>query len=287
MAELKEKTVEELRKMASRKKIEGRSKMNKAELVRALKKKSSTKKTMKRKKMRGGDLTEENMESLLTRNYNTNPLYLTNSENGERKKVELIELLGNGANRKIVFYGIGNSIIFDKEFKLNKLSKSTTDDNLIIVNINNSSRPSGASQSSQSGQSRQSGPKINIRKMFGFEQNTQPEYNNYNIPLENDFWEKYYNPNPTPYGNLIIDRELKDLERYIKNLDEKAKKIYESKELTPKKKKITFALSFHSNQGISRHPEVFTGQINIENKKKALDFIFKKRGHLFGIGTEN
>ncbi len=48
MVELKDKTVEELRKMASKKKIEGRSKMNKAELVRALKKKTST------KKMKGG-----------------------------------------------------------------------------------------------------------------------------------------------------------------------------------------------------------------------------------------
>ncbi len=36
MVELKEKTVEELRKMTSKKKIEGRSKMNKAQLVRAL-----------------------------------------------------------------------------------------------------------------------------------------------------------------------------------------------------------------------------------------------------------
>ncbi len=48
MIELKDKTVEELRKMASKKKIEGRSKMNKAELVRALKKKISS------KKMKGG-----------------------------------------------------------------------------------------------------------------------------------------------------------------------------------------------------------------------------------------
>ena len=46
MVELKEKTVEELRKMASRKKIEGRSKMNKEELVKALKKKTSTSKKM-------------------------------------------------------------------------------------------------------------------------------------------------------------------------------------------------------------------------------------------------
>ncbi len=74
MVELKDKTVEELRKMASRKKIEGRSKMNKSELVRALKKKTSTKKTMKRKKMRGGALTPQQVESLLTRNYQTNPL---------------------------------------------------------------------------------------------------------------------------------------------------------------------------------------------------------------------
>ncbi len=53
MVELKEKTVEELRKMASKKKIEGRSKMNKAQLVRALQKKSSSKKII-RKKMKGG-----------------------------------------------------------------------------------------------------------------------------------------------------------------------------------------------------------------------------------------
>ncbi len=56
MVELKNKTVEELRKMASRKKIEGRSKMNKSELIRALKKKSTTKKPTKRRKMRGGVL---------------------------------------------------------------------------------------------------------------------------------------------------------------------------------------------------------------------------------------
>ncbi len=54
MIELKEKTVEELRKMASKKKIEGRSKMNKAQLVRALQKKSSSKKII-RKKMKGGN----------------------------------------------------------------------------------------------------------------------------------------------------------------------------------------------------------------------------------------
>ncbi len=51
----KDKTVEELRKMASRKKIEGRSKMNKSQLIRALKKKTSTK--TKRIKMRGGAFT--------------------------------------------------------------------------------------------------------------------------------------------------------------------------------------------------------------------------------------
>jgi hypothetical protein len=38
MVQLKEKTIEELRKMASKRKIEGRSKMNKSQLVRALSK---------------------------------------------------------------------------------------------------------------------------------------------------------------------------------------------------------------------------------------------------------
>jgi hypothetical protein len=48
MVQLKEKTVEELRKMASKKKIEGRSKMNKAQLVRAL------------SKMKGGGCMSQN-----------------------------------------------------------------------------------------------------------------------------------------------------------------------------------------------------------------------------------
>ncbi len=71
MVDLKDKTFEELRKMASKKKIEGRSKMNKSELIKALKKKVSIK-----KKMKGGfrrfwrheilDLTPENMTSLQT-----------------------------------------------------------------------------------------------------------------------------------------------------------------------------------------------------------------------------
>jgi hypothetical protein len=67
MVQLKEKTVEELRKMASKKKIEGRSKMNKAQLVKALSKK---------KKMVGGALTDAEIEGLKQRDYESNPLYL-------------------------------------------------------------------------------------------------------------------------------------------------------------------------------------------------------------------
>ncbi len=74
MTELKEKTVEELRKMASRKKVEGRSKMNKAELIKALKKVTSVKKKTV-KKIKGGaptrfyswglqPMTPENLASL-------------------------------------------------------------------------------------------------------------------------------------------------------------------------------------------------------------------------------
>ena len=72
MVELKEKTVEELRKMASRKKIEGRSSMNKAQLVRALQKCTTTKK----RKMKGGALTPNDLDDLVRRNYTENPLYL-------------------------------------------------------------------------------------------------------------------------------------------------------------------------------------------------------------------
>ncbi len=67
MVQLTEKSVEELRKMASKKKIKGRSKMNKAQLVRALSKK---------KKMIGGALTDDEINSLTTRDYTTHPLFI-------------------------------------------------------------------------------------------------------------------------------------------------------------------------------------------------------------------
>ncbi len=67
MVQLTEKSVEELRKMASKKKIEGRSKMNKAQLVRALSKK---------KKMIGGALTDNEINSLTTRDYTKHPLFI-------------------------------------------------------------------------------------------------------------------------------------------------------------------------------------------------------------------
>ena len=57
MVQLKEKTVEELRKMASRKKIEGRSKMNKSQLLRALNKKMRI--------MKGGYLNEAELQIIL------------------------------------------------------------------------------------------------------------------------------------------------------------------------------------------------------------------------------
>ncbi len=66
MVQLTEKSVEELRKMASKKKIKGRSKMNKTQLVRALSKK---------KKMMGGALTDDEINSLTTRNYEENRMY--------------------------------------------------------------------------------------------------------------------------------------------------------------------------------------------------------------------
>ncbi len=59
MAQLKEKSLEELKKMASKKKIEGRSKMNKAQLVRALSKCIS-------KKMIGGAiLSKDDIDNMI------------------------------------------------------------------------------------------------------------------------------------------------------------------------------------------------------------------------------
>ncbi len=89
MIELKKKTVQELRKIASRKKIEGRSEMNKAELVRALnKKKSTTKKTMK-----GGALTEHQINMLVERNYQRNPLNIDFGTN--RRQIVGVERRSN------------------------------------------------------------------------------------------------------------------------------------------------------------------------------------------------
>ncbi len=76
MVELKEKTVEELRKMASRKKIEGRSKMNKAQLVRALQKCT----TIKKRKMKGGALTEVQVADIIQNPQNYRFKYLHSPE---------------------------------------------------------------------------------------------------------------------------------------------------------------------------------------------------------------
>ncbi len=65
---LKALRLEELKKMASKNKIEGRSKMNKIQLVRAL---------SKNKKMLGGALNNEQITSLVNRDYQQNPLYLS------------------------------------------------------------------------------------------------------------------------------------------------------------------------------------------------------------------
>ncbi len=121
MSELKEKTLESLKKMASKNKIEGRSLMNKSQLIRALSKlspkkssrktskkssrkgskktsrkrsmkggkrrsKKSSKKTSKRSKkivMKGGALTEDQINALVNRNYIESPMILVSRrENG-------------------------------------------------------------------------------------------------------------------------------------------------------------------------------------------------------------
>ena len=66
MVQLTEKSVEDLRKMASKKKIKGRSKMNKTQLIDALSKK---------KKMIGGGLTNDEIDLLTARNYRENRMY--------------------------------------------------------------------------------------------------------------------------------------------------------------------------------------------------------------------
>lgn len=106
MVELKEKTVKELRKIASKKKVEGRSKMNKADLVKALKK------SIKKRKMNGGGLTEDQIQMLLYRNYQENPMFLRNrNKNGtlnpEEQIVQVVR--GDGYNTNMIY------VITDKD----------------------------------------------------------------------------------------------------------------------------------------------------------------------------
>ncbi len=67
MVQLEKKSLEELRKMASKKKIGGRSKMNKTQLVRALSNK---------KLMRGGFLDDAQITMLENRDFLNNPIGL-------------------------------------------------------------------------------------------------------------------------------------------------------------------------------------------------------------------
>lgn len=86
MVQLKEKTLEELKKMASKKKIEGRSKMNKAQLVRAL---------SKSKKMTGGALTDEQINMLEHRNLSTTPMKLDyHGDQGDIIRIEVHRHIG-------------------------------------------------------------------------------------------------------------------------------------------------------------------------------------------------
>ncbi len=131
MVELKDKTVEELRKMASRKKIEGRSKMNKSELIRALKKKNLIKKKMKRRKMKGGALNNEQITELRTRDYVKNPMTLlyigSNGEETEHTPItsvtitgDMIRFNGQGSSANISFFTIsedGTKLIGDFGFR--------------------------------------------------------------------------------------------------------------------------------------------------------------------------
>ncbi len=139
MTELKEKTVEELRKMASRKKIEGRSKMNKTELVRALKKKSSTKKTMKRRKMRGGALTEEQIDMLVARNYKTNPMtvrYMEKDGSFHPSKNRIGRILRSTRDPQMIVIQIflRNGTISDNLSSSNKECLTISEDgNMLIV----------------------------------------------------------------------------------------------------------------------------------------------------------
>ncbi len=103
---LKEKTYEELRKLASKKKIEGRSKMNKKELVKAILKKTS----IKRKIMKGGSMpfTSDIVEKIISGEIR--PKYII--YDGEKEEILNIEF-NDGF---FIFETSDTTIYFPNEF---------------------------------------------------------------------------------------------------------------------------------------------------------------------------
>ncbi len=100
MKGFEEKTVEELRKMASKKKIEGRSKMNKAQLIRAL---------SKSKKKVGGALSESDIDLLVNHNYQTQPLRIQTHPTGVTHNiVSITRGTGRNLGLLVIRYGPPN-----------------------------------------------------------------------------------------------------------------------------------------------------------------------------------
>ena len=97
MVQLKEKTLEELKKMASKKKIEGRSKMNKAQLLRAL---------SKSKKMRGGGLNNNEINTMISYEYPSRLpfiLSINGRVNLEREVIRVRRLINNNLQILVVY----------------------------------------------------------------------------------------------------------------------------------------------------------------------------------------
>ncbi len=125
MVELKNKSVEELKKMASKKKIVGRSKMNKAQLVRAL------------SKMKGGVMSNNNLKKSFNNitspniNKKTNDFYFyynhLGNNNNEFNNYYLITCIGLNRNNK-------NNILVKDENNHYYLP-------LCIFGMNNSTKP--------------------------------------------------------------------------------------------------------------------------------------------------
>ncbi len=148
MLNLQNKTLEELQKIASKKKIVGRSKMNKNDLIKALSTKKtkstkkinkSTKKISKKRKMIGGGLNHYEIEHLISRDCFTDPIWYFGIIGGSARRYgRVITFRSVNNDNRLVFYVLqqSNPMYEVKSININHLFLRHKDGKDIIFGSN-------------------------------------------------------------------------------------------------------------------------------------------------------